>query len=241
MNIKMKIKMYIRKVVLLGLAIISFSAYAQDEDVDTRKDVVGELTIYNSGLWVKPVRTPKVKGDIYLFNNWKNLATIISGKGKKYMLSNLNYDTNQDRFVTKISPDSVFVFNPQSIKQVKVNNKLFKRYLKNDSYDYFELVAFGEGKEILKKHFKIVKKGVKDPFTNTYKSGRYILKTKYFFNSEEGIREFKLRKKSFLNCFGEDSKQVKRIITKYKLSLKKDLDIVKIFKFYKKNKIEKKV
>ena len=75
--------MNIRKVVLLGLAIISFSAYAQDEDVDTRKDVVGELTIYNSGLWVKPVRTPKVKGDIYLFNNWKNLATIISGKGKQ--------------------------------------------------------------------------------------------------------------------------------------------------------------
>ena len=39
------------------------------------------------------------------------------------MLSNLNYDTSQDRFVTKTSPDSVFVFGKQSIKQVKVNNK----------------------------------------------------------------------------------------------------------------------
>jgi len=223
-----------RKVVLLGLAIISFSAYAQDEDVDTRKDVVGELTIYNSGLWLKPVSKPKVKGDVYLFSNWKNIATIISGKGKKYMLTNLNYDTSQDSFVTKTSPDSVFVFGKQSIKQVKVNNKIFKRYLKNDRYDYYEQVAFGKGKEVLKSQVKEIRKGVKDPFTNNYKSDKYVLKTKYFFNSEKGMREFKLRKKSFLRCFGEDSNQVKRIIKTHKISLKEDSDLVKIFKFYKK-------
>ncbi|MFT5146114.1 MAG: hypothetical protein ACI9H1_000833 [Polaribacter sp.] len=226
--------MYMRKVVLLGLAIITFSAYAQDEYVDTRNDVVGELTIYNSGLWIKPVSKAKVKGDVYLFTNWKNIATIISGKGKKYMLSNLNYDTSQDRFVTKTSPDSVFVFGKQSIKQVKVNNKIFKRYLKNDRYDYYEQVAFGKGREVLKRQVKLIKKGIKDPFTNAYKSDKYVLKTKYFFNSEEGMREFKLRKKSFLSCFGEDSNQVKRIIKTHKISLKEDSDLVKIFKFYKK-------
>jgi hypothetical protein len=226
-----------RKVVLLGLAIISFNAYAQDGDVDTRKDVVGDITVNGSGLWTNPVSYAKVKGDVYLFNNWKNIASIISGKGKKYMLSNLNYDTSQDRFVTKTSPDSVFVFGKQSIKQVKVNNKIFKRILKNDRYDYYEQVAFGKGKEVLKRQVKEIKKGVKDPFTNTYKSDMYVLKTKYFFNSEEGIREFKLRKRSFLSCFGEDSNEVKRIIKIHKISLNEDSDLVNIFKFYKKNKI----
>ena len=226
-----------RKVVLLGLAIISFSTYSQEKDIDSRRDVVGDITVNGSGLWTNPVSYAKVKGDVYLFNNWKNIATIISGKGKKYMLSNLNYDTSQDRFVTKTSPDSVFVFGKQSIKQVKVNNKIFKRILKNDRYDYYEQVAFGKGKEVLKRQVKEIKKGVKDPFTNTYKSDMYVLKTKYFFNSEEGIREFKLRKRSFLSCFGEDSNEVKRIIKIHKISLNEDSDLVNIFKFYKKNKI----
>jgi hypothetical protein len=229
-----------RKVVLLGLAIISFSTYSQEKDIDSRRDVVGDITVNGSGLWTNPVSYAKVKGDVYLFNNWKNIATIISGKGKKYMLSNLNYDTSQDRFVTKTSPDSVFVFGKQSIKQVKVNNKIFKRYLKNDRYDYYEQIAFGKGKEVLKRQVKLIKKGIKDPFTNAYKSDKYVLKTKYFFNSEEGIREFKLRKKSFLSCFGEDSNQVKRIIKMHKITLREDSDFVNIFKFYKKNKIEKK-
>ncbi len=226
--------MYMRKVVLLGLAIISFSTYSQEKDIDSRRDVVGDITVNGSGLWTNPVSYAKVKGDVYLFNNWKNIATIISGKGKKYMLSNLNYDTSQDRFVTKTSPDSVFVFGKQSIKQVKVNNKIFKRYLKNDRYDYYEQVAFGKGKEVLKRQVKLIKKGIKDPFTNAYKSDKYVLKTKYFFNSEEGIREFKLRKKSFLSCFGEDSNQVKRIIKMHKITLREDSDFVNIFKFYKK-------
>ena len=229
-----------RKVVLLGLAIISFSTYSQEKDIDSRRDVVGDITVNGSGLWTNPVSYAKVKGDVYLFNNWKNIATIISGKGKKYMLSNLNYDTSQDRFVTKTSPDSVFVFGKQSIKQVKVNNKIFKRYLKNDRYDYYEQVAFGKGKEVLKRQVKLIKKGIKDPFTNAYKSDKYVLKTKYFFNSEQGMREFKLRKKSFLSCFGEDSNQVKRIIKMHKITLREDSDFVNIFKFYKKNKIEKK-
>jgi hypothetical protein len=223
-----------RKVVLLGLAIISFSTYSQEKDIDSRRDVVGDITVNGSGLWTNPVSYAKVKGDVYLFNNWKNIATIISGKGKKYMLSNLNYDTSQDRFVTKTSPDSVFVFGKQSIKQVKVNNKIFKRYLKNDRYDYYEQIAFGKGKEVLKRQVKLIKKGIKDPFTNAYKSDKYVLKTKYFFNSEEGIREFKLRKKSFLSCFGEDSNQVKRIIKMHKITLREDSDFVNIFKFYKK-------
>jgi hypothetical protein len=223
-----------RKVILLGLAIITFNTYAQDKDVDSRRDVVGDITPNGSGLWIKPVRKSKEKGDVYLFNNWKNMATIVSGKGKKYMLYNINFDTKQDRFVTKISPDSVFVFSIQSLKHVKVNNKIFKRYLKNNRYDYYEQVAFGKGKEVLKRQFKVIKKGIKDPFTNTYKKDRYVLNTKYFFNSEDGVREFKLRKKSFLNCFGEDSNEVKRIIKTHKIILKEDSDLVKIFKFYKK-------
>ena len=96
-----------------------------------------------------------------------------------------------------------------------------------------ELIAFGKGKEVLKKSFKIIKKGIKDPFTNTNKSDEYVLKTKYFLNSESGLRAWKLRKKDFLKFFGEDSNKIKEIIATHKLSLKKDSDLIKIFEYYK--------
>lgn len=224
-----------KNLLLLLFALTYAISYAQDvpEDINTRLDVVGDLNTFGTGLWIKSKRKAKVKGDIYLFRNWDNLASVITGQGKKYKFKRINYDTKQDRFVIKTSPDSLFVFSAQSIKQVKLNNKIFKRYFKDDLYSYLELIAFGKGKEVLKKSFKIIKKGIKDPFTNTNKSDEYVLKTKYFLNSESGLRAWKLRKKDFLKFFGEDSNKIKEIIATHKLSLKKDSDLIKIFEYYK--------
>ncbi|MDG1038975.1 MAG: hypothetical protein P8O89_08550 [Polaribacter sp.] len=225
-----------KKYFLTSFILISSLLCAQDSstDVNARLDVTGELTVGNSGLWIKPSKRPEIKGDIYLFKGWNNLASIITGKGEKYKLKNINFDTNQKMFAMKTAIDSVFVFSRESIKQVMVNNKMFKRYSKDFVYDYYEVIAFGKGKEVLKQSFKVIKKGSKDPFTNTYKGDEYVLKSKYFFNSVSGIKEIKLKKKPFSNLFGDDSKNIKEIISKQKISLKKDSDIIKLFKFYNK-------
>lgn len=219
---------------LLCSILISSLLCAQESstDLNARLDVTGDLTVGNAGLWIKPSKRAEIKGDIYLFKDWNNIASIITGQGEKYKVKNINFDTNQKMFATKVATDSVFVFSREAIKQVMINNKIFKRYSKDFVYDYYQVVASGKGKEVLKQNFKVIKKGSKDPFTNTLKSDEYVLKSKYFFNSISGITEIKLKKKPFLNLFGDDSKIIKEIISQQKINLKKDSDIVDLFKIY---------
>jgi hypothetical protein len=218
------------------ILVILFFGYANAQDdtehTNTRINTVGDLRVMGSGLWVRSAPSATVKGSPYLFENWTNISTIYSGEGKMFTVRNLNYDTKIDRFVTKVSVDSVYVFNTRSLKQAKVNNQFFKLYNKNNVYSYFELIAFGKGKEILKQSKKKIKKGAKDPFTNSYKQDRYVLNVKYFVNSEEGMQELQLKKKSFLALFGKHASQIKKFMKKQKLSFKKDLDIAEIFKYY---------
>ena len=112
-------------------------AQESSTDLNARLDVTGELSVRNSGLWIKPSIRPEIKGDVYLFVGWNNVASIITGTGEKYKLKNINFDTNQNMFATKAATDSVFVFSRESIKQVMVNNKMFKRYSKDFDYDYY--------------------------------------------------------------------------------------------------------
>ena len=225
-----------KNLIFLLLILVSFTSFSQDEpeDTDSRNDVVGDLNRRGTGLWMKPLRKATVKGDVYLFDNWKNLGAIFTEQGSKYNLKSINYDTKQDRFVTRLAPDSVFVFSAQSIKQVKLKTKNYKRYFNQGVYKYYEVLAYAKGLELLKKSKKELKKGAKDPFTNGYKSDRYILITKYFFNSNLEIKELKLRKRAFLGFFGEDTKKIKQLMSKHKLSYKKEKDLVQLFDHYKK-------
>ncbi len=213
------------------LLILSFSfAYSQFENgVST-----GNLNLNGATLSVKSTLNKEILGSPYLFDNWNTLATIQSSNGTSYSIKNLNFDTRIDRFVSEVAVDSVFVFTPIAVKQVKINNKTFKNLFIHDTYAYYEVIAFGKGKELLRKSYKILEEGVKDPFTHAKKPDKYMLKTIYFINSVDGLQEVKLKKKHFLKIFGINSKLIKKFISQNKLSLKKDLDLKKIFDYYKK-------
>ncbi|PQJ82536.1 hypothetical protein [Polaribacter glomeratus] len=225
-------KSFIFLFLMLVFSSFIFSQETSDE-FNSRLDVVGDLNGGNTGLWVRASSDVKIKGNYYLFDNWVNLAKIISGDGKKFNIKNINYDTKEQRFVTKISADSIFIFNVNTIKQINVNNTTFKLYEADKSFGYYELIAYGKGKEVLKKSVKTIKKGVKDPFTNSYKQDELVLKTQYFFNSKDGLKEIELKKKHFLKLFGDDASIIKKIISKNNLSTKKDEDLAKIFQIYK--------
>ena len=227
-----------KKFILIVVTLFSFVSFSQDEfeESNIRLEVAGDLNRRGTGLWMKPIFKSKTKGDVYLFNNWNGVGAIITEQGSKFKLKSINYDTEQDRFVTKISPDSVFVFSAKSVVQVSLNTKNYKRYFNYGIFKYYEVIAFAKGLELLKKSTKTLKKGAKDPFTNSYKADKYFLMSKYFFNSKLGMKELKLRKRAFLSFFGEDARKIKHIMFKHKLSHKKEEDLVKIFDFYNKIK-----
>ena len=224
------------KKVLFILVLASFSTcFTQQKKniVDTRINTIGDPNTYGPGLWIKSSTIKNVKGSPYLFDNWINFATIYSSEGKMFRVRNINYDTKTDRFVAKVSLDSVYEFDSQYLKKIRLNNKVFTFIQSANINSYFELIVNAKGKQILKKSRKIIKEGKRDPFTNATSADYYVLKEKYFFRSnEESIKELKLKKKSFLKLFGDESYLVKKIISKNNLSLKKDADLVKIFNLY---------
>ncbi len=223
-----------KKMFLILFSLVYSISFCQDVDKESniRLSSVGDIAGYGSGLWMKSNNSNKIKGSVYLFDKWSNLASVTTDKGEHYSINNINFDTTKDKFVSKVSLDSVFVFNSQNIKQIIIRNKSFKRYNVNGLYTFYEQIGYGKGKEILKKNFKVIKSGERNPFDNSTKPDKYVLKTKYFINSKEGIKELKLKKNPFLSVFENQSSKIKKFIKKNKLSIKKDIDIAEIFKYY---------
>jgi hypothetical protein len=211
--------------------------YSQDTNINARSSITsfsnaGEFSSYGSGMWVSGAKDPGVDGTPYLFKNWQTLATIHTGNGKQYAITNLNYDTKLNRFVSKISVDSVFVFEPSDLKEAVLYNRKFRRYYVNNIYQYYQIIAFANGKEVLKQNFKDLKKGIEDPLTQQKSKSKYILKTKYFLNSEKGMETLKLKKKPFYKIFGDKASIIKKYVKTNNLSFRRDTDISKIFKYY---------
>lgn len=225
-------------IMLLSICLISFGQ-EKNEKVDIRNTIVGDLNPYTSGLWIKPATFTKVKGSPYLFDNWDNLATILSSEGLIFKVKNINYDTKSDRFVSKYSLDSIFEFNPNSIIKVRIKDNVFEYIESSNINSYYELIADAKGKQILKKSTKILKEGIRDPFTNSVSPSRYILKEKYYFKSNEiALIEIKLKNKPFSKLFKDESQLIKKIISKNKLNLKKDLDLKSLFNIYKQTSLQ---
>ncbi|WP_299670785.1 hypothetical protein [uncultured Polaribacter sp.] len=218
--------------ILVSLLSLTLNAQTSEDDIDTRANTAGDLNVGSSGLWVKSPISKKIKGTPYLFKKWVNLATISSNDGKTHKVKNINYDTKIDRFVSKFSLDSVFVFDFNSLNKIRLNNKVFKLVSNNNVQSYYELIAFTKGKEILKKSSKLIKKGARDAFTNQFKPDQYILKETYYLKSENIIKKIKLKNTTFLKIFGNKSPIIKKYIKKNKLSIKNDEDLAKIFQFY---------
>jgi hypothetical protein len=222
--------------IIVLFVLVSLFSYSQDRiegfSEGVNSFVSADVRPNGAGIMVSGEVDPGIDGDPYLFNNWNTLATIHVAGGKKFTISNLNYDTKLGRFVSKVTLDSVFVFELSNLKEASFNKTKFKRYQVNNSSEYYEVIASSKGREILKKNIKKVKKFRKDPLTGKKNKDKYILEATYFLNSKKGIHEFKMKKKSFLKIFGNLSPKVKKYMKRNKLSIKKDTDIYKIFKYY---------
>ena len=176
----------------------------------------------------------KVGGTPYLFEDWKTFAIITTQEDNKYKIRNLNYDSKFDLFVAKISLDSIFTFNPNFLKSVVINNRLFKKYLNQKSglFNYYEVISEGENIELLKRNIKVIRQGIINHLTMEKETDYYILRIKYYVNDHGKINELPLKKRDVIQTFGEQSQKVKKFLSENKLSVKKENDLIKIFEYY---------
>lgn len=176
----------------------------------------------------------KVEGSPYLFDRWDNISVIMTHEDKKYKIVNLNYDTKSDLFVAKISKDSVFMFKPTYLKEVAINNRIFRKYLnqKTGLYNYYEVIAAHKDTEILKRNQKVIRIGVTNHLTMEKENDYFILRENYFLSKGGKLTDLSIKKKNILKLFGDKSQMVNKFILNNKLSIKEDANLRKVFNYY---------
>tara|TARA_R110002073_G_scaffold336208_1_gene530872 strand:- start:15582 stop:16280 length:699 start_codon:yes stop_codon:yes gene_type:complete len=228
-----------KKIVCLLVAINFCQVYAQGNflfgsgvNSPTDMDIRGRYASKMSN--AKAV--DKVRGTPYMFENWNNNSEILTEDKKTYQIADLNYNVSSDMFAVKISTDSVFIFRPDYLKEVTINNRTFKKKLDVVSglFNYYEVIATSEKGEILKRSRKTIRTGITNRLTMQREPDYYVLKEDYYYLNfdDESIQELPLKKKNVLKVLGSKSVQIKEYVSEHKLSVKDEEDLQQIFKFY---------
>ena len=190
-----------KKLVLCVIAIlmIVIAASSMKAQVIKVKDLGQNSTYGRSTRFINPVKI--VDGSIYLFNNWNNESVVVSKDGEEFNLSNVNFNLQRNRFVSKISKDSIFVLSMEKINSIKINNKVFKRVETDElggrvfevEFEYLDV-------SILRFHSIKFVGGSVNPMLGRSKDKLIHKKELYLLLGDE-IHKFKLNKKSILKNF----------------------------------------
>ncbi len=170
-----------------------------------------------------------VLGSFYLYEKWSHASTIETETGKKYEINNLNFDLDEEKFLSKFSKDSVYVY--QNLSRVVINNRVFKSI-----DDKFYQTLSDEGAVVLLKNFSgKLKKTVVNKMTNQIvKPAQYVKVEKYFVqkNGEDNLVKLSLKKSKILKALSDKKKEVKAFVSKNNLSYDNEIDVIKIVNYY---------
>ena len=221
----------------LLVILASSNIYSQSHEIGAGLQNLTSDSAYTSGTWINNINNSSTDGSVYLFENWKTYASIVTNEGKRFKIVDLNYDTKADQFVVKISTDSIYMFDKKFVEEAVINNREFKKYVdpESNTFKYYEVLSNGTDFALLRQDMKILREGDLNPLTQTKRPDKYLNKYKYFVvdNANTQIREIVLSKKNILNLFGEKSEDVKQYMSKNKLSVKSEKDLKRIFYYYR--------
>lgn len=203
----------------------------------TNSIIIGQGDL-SDGLWVNIKGSQKkIEGTPYLFANWFQRGKIYF-TDKVYVVNNLNYNIQAERFEVKISDDSVFALNHGSFYKVEIKGKFFTRHLDPDfkRNTYFENIVKFKNKQIFKKYLLKVKEGQINPMTmQKIKQDKYITNEQYYIldDNKTDLIKIKLKKSTVLSWIEDDKKlKIKTFVKGHNLSFNRNNDIIEILNYY---------
>lgn len=218
---------------ILFVFFTNFLLNAQDSNsVNFRTQSAGRISIYNSGgAWVPGVFEDKtIKGSVYLNDNWEGLHQIRIKSGEAMSIASLNYNLYQNTLESKISKDSVFQIDAKGIDFVKFGSKKYK-FFEIGGKNTLSNVLYQSPKITLIKIVEIsVSQEIVNPATKQVISEAvYQKKEKYLIRkNEENFVEFNLKKKKFMNFFGNNSEKLVEMNKTKKFNFESEKDIFSI-------------
>jgi hypothetical protein len=175
-----------------------------------------------------------ILGSVYLFDEWNNSAEIHTLSNERFLVRNINLNINRNAFEAKLTDsDSIFSFNFNNIKQVVINDKIYKNYFYNDDNRVYEIVYETEKFSIMKGFSVKLVKGHYNPMVRI-SNDKYAKFSSYFIKLNNSIKPFKLRKKSVINLLSADKNNISGLetyVNAKKLSYKKEKDVIQILDY----------
>ena len=184
------------------------------------------------------IRLSKVptEGSAFLFDNWKQAGVIVVGD-KRYVTNNINLNVSQDKFMTRLEEDSIFVFDFRGVDKILVSNRAFKSYYhaKEGRNRVFEVIYEGGEKSYLKAYRLEYVEGSVNPQLNRSRN-KIKLKTDYFLMKDGVIESFKLKKSDILEQIDPGQRAALLAYVKQQsLSFKRESDLKQMLMHLERN------
>ncbi len=210
---------------LFALIIVNYS-FTQELDADP---MIGEVVSMND-LFTKQLKNKsgnEIKGNPYLYKEWKKNGIVISG-GNKHQYHAINYDIYRDQVVVFKNKDSVFVIQKNLVDAFVVNKRKFIQI----NGAFYEELYKGKTLSLLKKYEAKIIEGMFNPTDATRKPDRLNIVESYDVLKGAQPVKFTPSKKSISQVIGVSQGELKAYLKKNKLSYKNDKDLIAIFKHF---------
>lgn len=208
-----------------------------------RPNFIGGNSVYGI-----PEAPRYLEGNFYLDPDWKRGVILLYNENEilndffiRYQIEENHFEVmaNQDGSIVKIAGESVK--NYMSMDSTTKSKRLFinqRDFVSNEEvYEgFFELLV--EGQMTLVKATRAV---YKNSNYNTAlmmgeKNDKIVKRDSYYFIVGDSVHSVSSKMSSFLHSFGDRKVDIRKFINKYKVNIKEELGMIRIFNFYNKQR-----
>lgn len=227
--------------ILLFQILSIFTALAQNttgegdsNPINNTRQGFGRFESFDMSVGFVNPRT-RTEGSAYYFEDWDTEGVIyIKDKGRvKIKKVNINlYDSTLEAIYDE---NSVFTFDSDNLVKIVIDDKVFRPFLVNGKLKIFELF-FKDNIAIYRFYSTSYSHGSVNPMVNR-KTNKYVKNARYYQYRNDELTKIKLSKKSFAKHFQSELLTKDSIldhITKNKLSLNKETDLLEALEFVNK-------
>ena len=172
------------------------------------------------------------KGTFLLFKDWNNNGSIQIDE-KKYALSNVNFNVQNNEFMYKNGENDIFTIAPKNIDFINVKDRSFKYHTYKDEPKFFEVLFESKKKLSFFKgyHIRILPKSELGMLNRP--KDEIIKEEKFYTINKAELVVLKLKKKDILKVIDQDKQQaILKYVKEKNLSYKKENDVLKLLIYY---------
>lgn len=173
------------------------------------------------------VKNKEIRGNPFIFEDWDTKG-IVYAEGEKFEGDKLNYNIYEDKIGALNENDSVFFYETQYIDSVMIDNI---RLHKLDG-KFYVVLQTGTKASLFKKYDTRIVEGMVNHMDGTQQKSRLVIMNDYYVLAQGSLQKFKPSKNSLEEVFGQQAKEMKKMIKSEKLNYKKEEDLIHIFESF---------